>query len=62
VGQSAANTIGEYGTQAGNAAAAGKVGQTNAWTNALTQGYSMYQNNQQQNQNNALMQQFLMRG
>jgi hypothetical protein len=58
-GQTAANTIGEYGTQGANATAAGKVGQANALGNALTQGYSMYQNQGLQDQNrlfqNALM-------
>lgn len=58
-GQTAANTVGEYRTQAGNAQAAGTVGQSNAWTNALGQGYSMYANQQQQNQNNALMNRLL---
>jgi hypothetical protein len=58
-GQTAANTIGEYGTQGANAQAAGKVGQANAYTNAITQGMSAYQNGQQMDQNrlfqNALM-------
>jgi hypothetical protein len=58
-GQTAANTVADYATQAGNAQAAGRVGQANALTGALTQGYSMYQNQQQQNQNNALMQAIL---
>jgi hypothetical protein len=49
VGQSAANTIGEYGTQGANAQAAGRVGAANAITNGLGQGYSMYQNNQLMN-------------
>lgn len=51
--------VGEYGTQAGNAQAAGRIGQANAITGALTQGYGMYANQQQQNQNNALMQAIL---
>jgi hypothetical protein len=58
-GQTAANTIADYGTQGANAQAAGKVGQANAWNNAIGQGYSMYQNSQQADQNrlftNALM-------
>jgi hypothetical protein len=53
-GQSAANTIGEYRTQAGNAQAAGAVGKANAITGAVGQGWSMYQNQQQQNQQNAM--------
>jgi hypothetical protein len=61
-GQVASNTIGDYTTQGGNATAAGKVGGANAFTNALGQGFSMYQNQQQQNQNNALMQYVLRRG
>lgn len=60
-GQTAANTVGEYATQGANAAAAGKVGQANALTNALTQGYGMYQNQQQQDQNNALFRTILGR-
>lgn len=51
-GQSAANTIGDYTTQAGNAAAAGQVGTANAFTNAIGQGYSMYQQNNMYNQQN----------
>jgi len=54
-GQTSANTVADYRTQAGNAQAAGTVGSANAWTNALGQGYSMYANQRQQNQNNALM-------
>lgn len=56
VGQSSANTLtgaaGNYGTNvannqqsAGNAQAAGIVGQTNALNNAISQGWSMYQQN-----------------
>lgn len=45
-GQTAANTVGNYTTQAGNAQAAGTVGQANALTNAIGQGYSMYSNNE----------------
>jgi len=51
-GQTSANTIGDLTTQGGNARAAGMVGSANAWTNALSGGMSMYQNQQQQNQNN----------
>jgi hypothetical protein len=61
-GQTTAQTMGDLSTQAGNAAAAGKVGQANAFTNALGQGYSMYQNSQQQDQNNQLMNLLLRRG
>lgn len=56
IGQTAANTLsgaaGTLGTQvgsniigAGNASAAGQVGQANAFTNAIGQGLSMYQTN-----------------
>ncbi len=38
--------IGQNITGAGNANAAGAVGQANAWTNAIGQGYNMYQQNQ----------------
>lgn len=62
LGQSAAGTIGDLSTQGGNAIAAGKVGQANALTNAIGQGYSMYQNSQQADQNNSLMNLFLRRG
>jgi hypothetical protein len=58
-GQSAANTIGDYRTQGGNAQAAGRIGQANAWSNALTQGMGWYQNNQQQQQTNALLNRFI---
>lgn len=54
-GQTAANTIGDYGTQGANATAGGKIGTANALSNSLTQGYSLYANQQQQDQNNALM-------
>lgn len=45
-GQTAANTIGEYGTQAGNAKAAGTVGSANAWGNALSGAFNSYQQNE----------------
>jgi hypothetical protein len=61
-GQTTAQTMGDLSTQAGNAAAAGKVGQANALTNAIGQGYSMYQNSQQSDQNNQLMNLLLRRG
>lgn len=38
--------LGQNITGAGNAQAAGAVGQANAWTNAIGQGYNMYQQNQ----------------
>lgn len=60
-GQSTAQTIGDLSTQAGNAAAAGKVGRANALTNAIGQGWSMYQNSQQADQNNQLMNLLLRR-
>lgn len=60
-GQSTAQLIGDLSTQGGNAIAAGKVGTANALTNAIGQGWSMYQNNQQQNQNNALMNYLMQR-
>lgn len=48
-GQNAANNISDLNTQAGNARAAGIVGESNAWGNALGQAnnaYQNYQNNQ----------------
>lgn len=48
-GQTAANTIGNYGTQAGDARAAGTVGSANAWNQALGQGVSSYQNGELMN-------------
>lgn len=61
-GQTAAGTLGEYATQGGNAKAAGTVGMANSLTNAIGQGWSMYQGQQQQNQTNALLNQLLRRG
>jgi hypothetical protein len=61
-GQTAAGTVADLSTQAGNAAAAGKVGQANALTNALGQGLSMYNSSQQADQNNQLMNLLLRRG
>lgn len=55
LGQTAASTISDLSTQGGNAIAAGKIGQTNALTNAIGQGFSMYQNQNQMDQNNMLM-------
>lgn len=52
-GQSAANTIGEYTTQGGNATAAGKVGTANAISSAIGQGFSMYNQNQMMGQQQA---------
>lgn len=57
IGQSATNAVGAAGQNyannvsnnqlaAGNARAAGYVGQANAFSNALGQGFNMYQNNQ----------------
>lgn len=53
MGQTATGSSADYLTQGANAQAAGTVGAANAWGNALTQGYGMYQNNQQQRQNTA---------
>jgi hypothetical protein len=58
-GQTAAGTVGEYATQAGNAQAAGRVGTANAWNNAIGQGVSMYNNQQQQQQNNNMLSRIL---
>jgi hypothetical protein len=55
-GQTAANTIGGYVTDGGSAQAAGKVGTANAWGNALSQGVSMYNKQQDRNQNNVFQQ------
>jgi hypothetical protein len=49
-GQTASNTMGEYGTQAGNAQAAGEIGQANSWGNALSGAYNTYTQNQLMNQ------------
>jgi hypothetical protein len=73
VGQSVSQNMGQAGmnfgnsaadliTGAGNAKAAGQVGKANAITGAIGQGYSMYQNSQQADQNNALMNALLRRG
>lgn len=59
LGQTATGNTANYTTQGANAQAAGQVGTANAWNNALTQGYSMYQNGQQQNQYNALFNRLL---
>jgi hypothetical protein len=61
-GQTTAQTMGDLSTQAGAAQAAGKVGSANALTNAIGQGYSMYQNSQQADRNNSLMELLLRRG
>jgi hypothetical protein len=45
LGQTATQSSADYLTQGANAQAAGRVGQANAWNNALGQGYGMYQNN-----------------
>jgi hypothetical protein len=59
MGQTATGSAADYGTQGANAQAAGYVGKANALTGAIGQGMSMYNNNQQANQNNALMRQIL---
>lgn len=72
LGQTSANTLtgaaGNYGTQVannitagGNASAAGTIGSTNALLNGLGQGFSMYQNGLQMDQNQALMNALLRR-
>jgi hypothetical protein len=45
-GQNYANNVSNNQLAAGNARAAGYVGQANAFNNALGQGFNMYQNNQ----------------
>lgn len=45
MGQTATQSSSDFLTQGANAQAAGRVGQANAWNNALSQGLSMYQNN-----------------
>lgn len=45
MGQTATQSSSDFLTQGANAQAAGRVGQANAWNNALGQGVSMYQNN-----------------
>lgn len=62
MGQTATNSTADYRTQAANAQAAGAVGSANAWTNALSQGASMYNNYQQQQQNNALLMAAILSG
>lgn len=48
-GQNYANQVGNNIIGAGNAAAAGRVGQANAWNGAISQGISAYQQNQLMN-------------
>jgi hypothetical protein len=62
MGQTATGSGADYLTQGANASAAGKVGGANALTNAIGQGWSMYQNSQQQDQNNQFMNMLLRRG
>jgi hypothetical protein len=45
LGQTATQSSADYLTQGANAQAAGRVGQANAWNNALGQGYGMYESN-----------------
>jgi hypothetical protein len=45
MGQTATNTGTGYLTDGASAAAAGRIGQANAWNNALGQGVSMYGQN-----------------
>lgn len=45
MGQTATQSSSDFLTQGANAQAAGRVGQANAWNNALGQGYSMYSDN-----------------
>jgi hypothetical protein len=49
MGQTATGSGADYGTQAANANAAGTMARANALTNGITQGYSMYSNNQLMN-------------
>jgi hypothetical protein len=49
MGQTATGSGADYLTQGANASAAGKIGGANAINNGLTQGYSMYSNNQLMN-------------
>ena len=49
-GQTAANTMGDLNTQAGNAQAAGQIGQAQAWNNALAGAYNTYTQNALMNQ------------
>lgn len=44
-GQNMANNVSENMLAAGNARAASAIGSANAWTNALSQGFSAYQGN-----------------
>lgn len=48
-GQNMANNIGNNMMGAGNAQAAGQIGQANAWSNAIGQGFNAYNQNQQFN-------------
>lgn len=48
-GQTAATTIGNYTTDGGNAQAAGTVGSSNAWTNAISGALNNYQQNELMN-------------
>lgn len=49
MGQSSTNTSADYLTQGANANAAGMVARANGLNNGISQGYSMYQNNQMMN-------------
>jgi hypothetical protein len=49
MGQTATGSGADYLTQGANASAAGKIGGASAINNGLTQGYSMYSNNQLMN-------------
>ena len=55
MGQTATGSASDYLTQGANANAAGRIGRANAVTDAIGQGYSMYQNQQQNDRMNALM-------
>jgi hypothetical protein len=59
VGQSAAGTIGNFTSNAGDATAAGQMGRANTLAGGIGRGWSMYQDQQNADRENALMQQIL---
>lgn len=61
-GQTSANTIGNFTSQAGDARAAGIMGRSNAINDAIGQGFSMYQGQKNADRQNALLEMMLQRG
>lgn len=61
-GQTSANTIGNFTSQAGDARAAGIMGRSNAINDAIGQGFSMYQGQKNADRQNSLLEMMLQRG